>query len=105
MYKTNSYKTLLLHSGICNINVILLLHFRNYIFTPQPLRAVGVLFSPMVSGLAGGSKKFVWAVSLVLWLNEYCPKLDVWFYVDFWFGTFVKKSFEDALNRHLISDT
>ena len=24
-----------------------------YIFTPQPLRAVGVLFSPMVSGWAG----------------------------------------------------
>ena len=24
------------------------------IFTPQPLRAVGVLFSPMVSGWAGG---------------------------------------------------
>ena len=24
------------------------------LFTPQPLRAVGVLFSPMVSRLAGG---------------------------------------------------
>ena len=24
------------------------------LFTPQPLRAVGVLFSPMVSGWAGG---------------------------------------------------
>ena len=24
------------------------------LFTPQPLRAVGVLFSPMVSGLVGG---------------------------------------------------
>ena len=41
------------------------------VFTPQPLRAVGVLFSPMVSGWAGGSpvgwagggKKFVRAVS------------------------------------------
>ena len=33
------------------------------IFTPQPLRAVGVLFSPMVSGWAGGRKKFVRAVS------------------------------------------
>ena len=36
-------------------------------FTPQPLRAVGVLFSPMVSGWAGGwaggGKKFVRAVS------------------------------------------
>ena len=31
-------------------------------FTLQPLRAVGVLFSPMVSGWAGG-KKFVQAVS------------------------------------------
>ena len=27
------------------------------IFTPQPLRAVGVLFSPMVSGWAGGGKR------------------------------------------------
>ena len=26
----------------------------HFIFTPQPLRAVGVLFSPMVSGWAGG---------------------------------------------------
>ena len=25
-----------------------------FLFTPQPLRAVGVLFSPMVSGWAGG---------------------------------------------------
>ena len=32
-------------------------------FTPQPLRAVGVLFSPMVSRWAGGRKKFVRAVS------------------------------------------
>ena len=27
------------------------------------LRAVGELFSPMVSGWVGGGKKFVWAVS------------------------------------------
>ena len=27
------------------------------LFTPQPLRAVGVLFSPMVSGWAGGRKR------------------------------------------------
>ena len=33
------------------------------IFTPQPLRAVGVLFSPMVSGWVGGGKKFFRAVS------------------------------------------
>ena len=33
------------------------------VFTPQPLRAVRVLFSPMVSGWAGGGKKFVQAVS------------------------------------------
>ena len=36
-------------------------------FTPQPLGAVGVLFSPMVGGCpvgrAGGGKKFVRAVS------------------------------------------
>ena len=31
--------------------------------TPQPLRAVVVLFSPMVSGWAGGRKKFIRAVS------------------------------------------
>ena len=31
--------------------------------TPQPIRAVGVLFSPMVSRWAGGTKKFVPAVS------------------------------------------
>ena len=28
--------------------------FSDPVFTPQPLRAVGVLFSPMVSGWAGG---------------------------------------------------
>ena len=28
--------------------------FTSHIFTPQPLRAVGVLFSPMVSGWVGG---------------------------------------------------
>ena len=34
------------------------------VFTPQLLRAVGVLFSPMVSGWArGGGKKFVQAIS------------------------------------------
>ena len=33
------------------------------VFTPQPLRAVGVLFSPMAPGWVGGGKKFVWAVS------------------------------------------
>ena len=34
------------------------------VFTPQPLRAVGVLFSSMVSGWVGGRrKKFVRAVS------------------------------------------
>ena len=27
---------------------------RKWFFTPQPLRAVGVLFSPMVSGWVGG---------------------------------------------------
>ena len=36
---------------------------RHFIFTPQPFRAVGVFFLPMVSGLVGGGKKFVWAVS------------------------------------------
>ena len=40
---------------------------KSAVFTPQPLRAVRVLFSPMVSGWvsgrAGGGKKFVWPVS------------------------------------------
>ena len=29
------------------------------VFTPQPLRAVGVLFSPMVSGWVGGRREIV----------------------------------------------
>ena len=41
--------------------------FLNIIFTPQPLRAVGVLFSPLVSGWmggrAGGGKKIVRSIS------------------------------------------
>ena len=32
---------------------------KDYLFTPQPLRAVGVLFSPMVSGWVGGRRKIV----------------------------------------------
>ena len=42
-------------------------HFQLQFFTPQPLRTVRVLFSPMVSGWAGGpagsGKKFAQAVS------------------------------------------
>ena len=38
--------------------------YQNYVvhvlFTPQPLRAVGVLFSPMVSGWAGGHPVGQW---------------------------------------------
>ena len=37
--------------------------YNSLIITPQPLRAVGVLFSPMVSRWAAFGKKFVWAVS------------------------------------------
>ena len=33
------------------------------VFIPQPLRAVGVLFSAMVSGWARGWKECVWAIS------------------------------------------
>ena len=43
------------------------------VFTPQPLRAVGVLFLPKVSGWAGG-KKFVWAVSQTV----RCRKFITW---------------------------
>ena len=32
-------------------------------FTPQPFKAVGVLFSPMVLGWAGGGEMFVRALS------------------------------------------
>ena len=39
-----------------------LIHFVKFVIvTPQPLRAVGVLFSPMVSGWAGG------------WREKVCP--------------------------------
>ena len=31
----------------------------NAVFTPQPFRAVGVLFSPMVSGWAGRQREIV----------------------------------------------
>ena len=34
-------------------------HLDPGIFTPQPIRAVGVLFSPMVSGWAGGRREIV----------------------------------------------
>ena len=48
---------------LINDGVFLLVVF----ITPQPLRAVGVLFSPMVSGWAGGraagGKEFVRTVS------------------------------------------
>ena len=32
-------------------------------FYPQPVMAVWVLFSPMMSGWVGSRKKFVWAIS------------------------------------------
>ena len=35
---------------------LLEVHFKVIIFTPQLLRAVGVLFSPMVSGWAAGGR-------------------------------------------------
>ena len=48
-------------------SVLVFKNFFTSFITPQPLRAVGVLFSPMVSGwaggLVGGGKKFVRAVS------------------------------------------
>ena len=34
-----------------------------FIFTPQPLRAVRVLSSPMMSGWAGGWRKFLRVIS------------------------------------------
>ena len=52
---------------ICNMVLDTCLYKVCYVsdpfLTPQPLRAVRVLFSPMVSGWAGGGKKLVRAVS------------------------------------------
>ena len=52
-----------LHICICD-NVIL--NMKTVVFTPQPLRAVGVLFSPMVSGWVGGWQEIVCVGSLYL---------------------------------------
>ena len=55
------------HIGPTELDISLKSMYALKLFTPQPLRAVGVLFSPMVSrwagGQAGGGKKFVRAVS------------------------------------------
>ena len=45
---------------LCSLQVCCIHHYKHtypeflLVFTPQPLRAVRVLFSPMVSGWAGG---------------------------------------------------
>ena len=41
------------------MSIILFISMSDIVFTPQPLRAVGVLFSPMVSGWAGGRWEIV----------------------------------------------
>ena len=48
-------------------------NFIKSIFTPQPLRAVGVLFSPMVSGWVG--KRAGWRSSWLAggWRGKICP--------------------------------
>ena len=53
-HRLKSYYNLkLFHFTLCKIETHI--GFKhNIFFTPQPLRAVGVLFSPMVSGWAGG---------------------------------------------------
>ena len=59
-YLTNSI--LLKMKLSCNIFKMapnLSVYSKGAIFTPQPLRAVGVLFSPMVSGWAGGRREIV----------------------------------------------
>ena len=43
------------------------------LFTPQPLRAVGVLFSPMVTGWAGGRREEV--CPACIWETVRCRKL------------------------------
>ena len=51
-----------------NFGVICLkIKVRREFFTPQPLRTVGVLFSPMVSGWAG------WVGGWVFWREIVCP--------------------------------
>ena len=46
------------------------------IFTPQPLRAVGVLFSPMVSGWAGGPREKVCPGCISETIR--CREVDTW---------------------------
>ena len=46
--------SVLINAVILLLNCLVLILYLYIIFTPQPLRAVGVLFSPMVSGWAGG---------------------------------------------------
>ena len=52
------WRFFLTYLGICHQFEVLRIDFY-----PTALKAVGVLFSPMVSGWAGGGKKFVRAVS------------------------------------------
>ena len=49
MYKVKYHKILYFLNFKCLLSLSSLAFF-----TPQPIRAVGVLFSPMVSGWAGG---------------------------------------------------
>ena len=49
----NTFYSIISFSLLINVVILLL----KCIVTPQPLRAVGVLFSPMVSGWAGGQRE------------------------------------------------
>ena len=53
-----NYLVLILHLYMHCLSLRHYFHYLN-IFTPQPLRAAGVLFSPMVSGWAGGQREKV----------------------------------------------
>ena len=46
--------------------LVLLRRIPGVVFTPQPLRAIAVLFSPMVSGRAGGRREKVSLFGLLI---------------------------------------
>ena len=57
-------RVLNMYKNIIKKNFLLVLYVILAIFTPQPLRAVWVLFSPLVSGWAGGWREKVFPGSI-----------------------------------------
>ena len=58
-FETSYVINFLFTALICMTSESVELIILKMVFTPQPLRAVGVLFSPMVSGWAGGRREEV----------------------------------------------